>query len=341
MARVGWPHKNGVEKRQNSKLFCKFALKTIDMKDLLHIKHAGDYAAVLGTAVDHPLVNVIHYDELGAIGHNLLRLGVYAIFVQDNFPTDASYGLSRYITSTGSLTAAAPGQIIGKSDDGHRVEYHGWALLFDPEMMRGTAFERNLVDYHFFSYNVNEALRTTDDEKHTLWRLMEMIRTELARQPRTAMADTIVRDYIVLLCDYCRLFYQRQFKAAVKERSDVLSRFQQVLATYYDRQLQHTLGVPSVKYCASELCLSPSYFGDLIRNLTGQSPTQAIQDFLINRAKSLMVGGCTVTQTADALGFEYPQHFTRFFKKHTGIQPSKYVASLKGTPQARRGGGWA
>ena len=192
MARVGWPHKNGVEKRQNSKLFCKFALKTIDMKDLLHIKHAGDYAAVLGTAVDHPLVNVIHYDELGAIGHNLLRLGVYAIFVQDNFPTDASYGLSRYITSTGSLTAAAPGQIIGKSDDGHRVERHGWALLFDPEMMRGTAFERNLVDYHFFSYNVNEALRTTDDEKLTLWRLMEMIRTELARQPRTAMADTIV-----------------------------------------------------------------------------------------------------------------------------------------------------
>ena len=142
----------------------------------------------------------------------------------------------------------------------------------------------------------------------------------------------------MLLCDYCRLFYQRQFKAAVKEQNDVLSRFQHVLTTYYDRQLQHTHGVPSVKYCASEMCLSPSYFGDLIRNLTGESPMQTIQDFLINRAKSLMVGGRTVTQTADELGFEYPQHFTRFFKKHTGIQPSKYVASLKKPPQTHHEG---
>ena len=308
------------------------------MKDLLQIKHANDYAVTLGAAVHHPLVNVIHYDELGAIGHNLLRLGVFAIFVQDNFPSNASYGLSNYNTSTGSLTAAAPGQIIGKSDDGQRAVYHGWALFFDPELMHGTAFERNQVHYHFFSYNVNEALHTTDDEKLMLWRLMEMIRTELTRQPRSTMADTIVQDYIMLLCDYCRLFYQRQFKAAVKEQNDVLSRFQQVLTTYYDRQLQHTHGVPSVKYCASEMCLSPSYFGDLIRNLTGESPMQTIQDFLINRAKSLMVGGRTVTQTADELGFEYPQHFTRFFKKHTGIQPSKYVASLKKPPQTHHEG---
>jgi AraC-like DNA-binding protein len=84
-----------------------------------------------------------------------------------------------------------------------------------------------------------------------------------------------------------------------------------------------------VKHCASELCLSPSYFGDVVRNATGENPTRIIQRFLIERAKSLMIGGMTVAQAANELGFEYPQHFTRYFKKHVGMTPSGYVASMR------------
>lgn len=211
------------------------------MNDFLYINHANDYALDVGAEIFHPMVSVVHFDELGEIRHSLNKMGVYAIFVQDNFPVGSSYGMGGYDTTKGSLTAAAPGQVIGKADDGHREVYHGWALLFDAEFMRGTAFEERLTDY-------------------------------------------------------------------------------------YERGLQHQHGLPNVKYCASELCLSPSYFGDVVRSVTGDSPTQVIQHFLIDRAKSMMVSGLTVTQVADTLGFEYPQHFTRFFKKHTGMQPSKYVA---------------
>ncbi|MCR5366195.1 MAG: helix-turn-helix domain-containing protein, partial [Prevotella sp.] len=129
--------------------------------------------------------------------------------------------------------------------------------------------------------------------------------------------------------DYALLFYQRQFQDIVSRQNDLLSRFQRVLNDYYEQNVQLQHGLPNVKYCASELCLSPSYFGDVVRSVSGESPTQVIQRFLIDRAKSLMVSGLTVTQVADLLGFEYPQHFTRFFKKHAGTQPSKYVASLK------------
>ena len=234
-----------------------------------------------------------------------------------------------YDTSKGSLTAASPGQIIGKADNGHREVYHGWALLFDPEFMRGTVFEQRLTDYHFFSYNVNEALHTTQGEKQVLWQLMERIRIFISHREQTTLTDRIVQDYIVLVCDYCLLFYQRQFQTSSAQKSDLLARFHKVLGDYYERQLQHRYGVPSVKYCASELCLSPSYFGDVVRNATGDSPTRIIQHFLIDRAKSLMIGGMTVSQVADELGFEYPQHFTRYFKKHEGMTPSDYVASMR------------
>ena len=299
------------------------------MKNLLYINKANDFARDVGADVWHPMVSVVHFDELGGIRHSLNKLGVYAIFVQDNFPTESTYGMGGYDTSKGSLTAASPGQIIGKADDGHREVYHGWALLFDAEFMRGTVFEKRLTDYHFFSYNVNEALHTTEGEKQVLWQLMERIRRFISHREQTALTDRIVQDYIVLVCDYCLLFYQRQFQTSSAQQSDLLARFQKVLTDYYERHLQHRYGLPSVKYCASELCLSPSYFGDVIRNATGDSPTRVIQHFLIDRAKSLMIGGMSVSQVADELGFEYPQHFTRYFKKHEGLTPSKYVASMR------------
>ncbi|MBR3717934.1 MAG: AraC family transcriptional regulator [Bacteroidaceae bacterium] len=301
----------------------------MERNEFLHIRQANDYAFDVGAAVWHPMVSVIHFDELGEIRYSLNKLEVYAIFVQDNFPSGSTYGMGGYNTSKGSLTAASPGQIIGKADDGHREVYHGWALFFDPEFMRGTVFEKRLADYHFFSYNVNEALHATEDEKQLLWRLMEMIRTFISHREQTALTDSIVQDYIVLLCDYCKLFYQRQFQSETQQQSDLLTRFQHVLTDYYEQQLQLQYGLPSVKYCASELCLSPSYFGDVVRSITGNSPLQVIHRFLIDRAKSLLVGGSTVAEVAEALGFEYAQHFTRFFKKHTGMLPSKYVASLK------------
>ena len=241
------------------------------MKELVHINNANDFAREFGAPVLHPMVCVVHFDELGKIHHMLTKMGVYAIFVQDNFPTEATYGMGAYDTSKGTLTAASPGQIIGKVDDGHRELYHGWVLLFDAEFMRGTVFEERLTDYHFFSYNVNEALQTTEGEKQLMWQLMELIRRFIKHRDQTALTDRIVQDYIVLVCDYCLLFYQRQFESVAWKKSDLLTRFQHVLTNYYERQLQFKYGLPNVKYCASELCLSSSYFGDVVRSATGES----------------------------------------------------------------------
>ena len=223
------------------------------MKDYLYLNHANDYAQSVGAETYHPMVSVVHFDELGAIAHTLNKMGdVYAFFVQY---------------------------------------------------------------YHYFSYNVNEALHTIEGEKQLLWQLMGMIRRFIQHREPSPQTDRILQDYILLMCDYALLFYQRQFQDVAKGQNNLLSRFQQVLSDYYERDLQRQNGLPGVKYCASELCLSPSYFGDVVRSVSGESPTQVIRRYLIDRAKSLLVSGLTVTQVADELGFEYPQHFTRFFKK--------------------------
>ena len=290
----------------------------------LYINEANDYARDIGAPVYHPHVSVISYDEVGEIRHTMNRFNCYGVFLQQEFPEGLTYGIGSYHEGDGSLLALSPGQIGGKQDDGTRRQYHGWVLAFDSEFIQGTAIEQKLDSYQFFSYHSNEALILTPEEKDILSLLMSNLRGELAAQSEAFGHDDIIRSYIQLILDYCNRFYFRQYKEMVAEGSDILSRFQQVLSDYYSRGMQKKNGLPSVKYCASELCLSPGYFGDIIRDALGESPKDYIRGFVVMRAKNLILSGKTIDRVAEELGFEYPQHFTRMFKNATGQTPRQF-----------------
>ena len=214
----------------------------------LYINEANDYARDIRVPVLHPHVAIIHYDEAGEIRHSLNRIDCFGIFLQREFPENLTYGIGTYHEGDGSLMAYSPGQIGGKRDDGTRQQYHGWVLLFDPVFIHGTEIERRMKDYHFFSYNSNEALFLQQQEKDTLAGLMENIRTELiTNENDDDIQDDIIRDYIQLILDYCNRFYARQFKEMTAGSSDILARFQQVLIDYYDKDKQRQEGLPNVK----------------------------------------------------------------------------------------------
>lgn len=293
----------------------------------LYINEANDYARDIGAPTWHPHVSVVHYDEVGEIRHTLNRYNVYGLFLQREFPENLTYGIGRYYETSGSLLALSPGQIGGRRDDGTRRQYSGWVLLFDAQFIQGSEIERRLADYHFFSYNTNEALFLTEEEKDVLAGLMANLYKEIqADDSQYNGQDDIIRDYILLILDYCRRFYTRQFKEMTTAGGDILSRFQQVLIDYYNKGRQLKDGLPSVKYCASELCLSAGYFGDIVREALGESPKDYIRGFIMMRAKNLLLSGIGVTQVSEQLGFEYPNHFTRFFKQMTGKTPSRFFA---------------
>ncbi len=102
---------------------------------------------------------------------------------------------------------------------------------------------------------------------------------------------------------FCQRFYNRQFVTRKIENSDILVRFERLLRNYFEDKLQLTLGLPTVQYCADKLCMSPNYFGDVIKKTTGDTASSHIRRFVIQLAKNGLAAGETVSQVSDRLGF--------------------------------------
>lgn len=297
------------------------------MSKILKVRNVNDYGSYLGCTEKHPLVCVVDYAEVSPIRHSLNNYSVYALFLRDDDNVDLDYGCGKYDYNKGTLLCVAPGQVGGKEDNGERVFITGWALLFHPDLLHGFPLEKHIKEYSFFDYHVNEALHMTDEEHDTLVFLMRRIQDELYKKA-DELQNAILVGYIELMLNFCQRFYNRQFLTRKIENSDILVRFERLLRDYFENRLQLTLGLPTVQYCADKLCLSPNYFGDVIKKTTGDTASNHIRRFVIRLAKNGLAAGETVSQVSDRLGFEYSQHFSRMFKKQEGITPSEYCLKL-------------
>ncbi len=279
---------------------------------------------MLGVETLHPQVSVINLSKAKPMRHMRHTFSFYVIFLKDEKNCDLIYGRQRYDYQKGSVVCLAPGQVIGIDDTGEEFHPKGYALCFHPDLIHGTNLGRSMKEYTFFSYEVNEALHLSERERMIFIDCLMKIQEEL-QHSIDRLSKRLIANNIELLLNYCLRFYERQFTTRQNVNRDILTRFETLLDNYYtgDNALQE--GVPTVKYCADKLCLSPNYFGDLIKKETGKTALEWIQNKIISIAKErLLLPSDSISQIAYSLGFQYPQHFTRVFKRMTGMTPNEY-----------------
>lgn len=290
----------------------------------------NDYCELFGLSALHPLVSVIDLSEgkWRKLGHtDAVRYNFYAVFLKQGANCILKYGRKNYDYQDGTLVFVGPGQLVNVSQVDTSTPPAGYALLFHPDLLRGTNLGKSMSKYSFFSYELNEALHLSLRERQIVMDCFDKVRYELS-QNIDKHSRTLLVSNIELFLNYCIRFYDRQFITRDIVHVGVVEAFEKAIETYLQSGKALEAGPPSVRYFADELSLSANYFGDLIKKETGKSAIEYIQDKIIALAKQRIFDPqSSISEIAYELGFKYPQHFTRFFKSKVGCSPSEYRRS--------------
>ena len=282
-----------------------------------------DFNNYQGVETLHPLVSVVHVENTEHIKECVMHYGVYAIYLKENKGCKLSYGRTPYDFDEMTVTSFAPGQVVNVEPNPDVPFAKFTALVFHPDLLNRTALGRQISRYEFFGYSATEALHLSAQEVEVFRGVLAMIEQELHSAIDKHTRELIVSN-IELLLNYCLRFYDRQFITREEINHSVVKKFIGLLDDYIATKALRD-GLPTVSYFAEKCCLSGGYLGNLVRMETGRTAKDIISDHLLAHAKQLLNGEeLTITMISNRLGFDYPQHFVRFFKSHTGKTPSAY-----------------
>ena len=262
-------------------------------------------------------------ENASPIEEAVLHYGLYALFLKENKGCKLSYGRTEYDFDEMTVTSFAPGQSI-KVEPIPGVSFAKYTVLaFHPDLLNRTSLGKNISRYEFFDYTSNEALHLSAAEVNIFRDVLSMIKQEL-QHPIDKHSRELIVSNIELLLNYCLRFYDRQFITREEINHSVVKKFISLLDEYITRKAERE-GLPTVAYFADKCCYSTKYFGELVKTETGKTAKSMINDRLLTASRQLLDDETlSITQVSQRLGFEYPQHFIRFFKAQTGKTPSEY-----------------
>lgn len=300
----------------------------------LHFDSVQEFNDYYGFETLHPLVNVVHFDKDIPISESMVHYGIYALYLKENKGCKLSYGRTEYDFDEMTITSFEPGQVLHVEQElyGDITVFPRWtALVFHPDLLKRTNLGKEISRYEFFSYRSTEALHLSQQEIEVFRGVLSMIEQELHHAIDKHSRELVVSN-IELLLNYCLRFYDRQFITREEINHSVVKKFLRLLDEYIVQKAEHE-GLPTVAYFADKCCLSTGYFGTMVKTETGRTAKDLINDRILSKAKELLSRTTTqgdretalsISQISQSLGFEYPQHFVRFFKGLTGETPAHW-----------------
>ena len=293
----------------------------------IRIKSISQFNSLSGLqSPKHPLISLVDYSKIktekNQVGNSYF-FDIYIISLKDR-SCGADYGRNTLDFDNGVILFSAPGHKYTVTREFKQGDIQGWMLLFHPDLISGTNLGELIDTYTFFDYDVFEALHLSEDEEKIIDDCACNIQREYEQAADNHSKRVIVSN-LELLLNYSVRFYERQFNTRLKHNLDYVSRFEKDLKNYFNTKQHLKQGLPSIQYFSENAHLSKHYFCDLIKKETGKSPKDHINDFVIEKAKNLLIGtGKAINEIAYDLGFNYPHYFTRLFKSRTGHTPLEY-----------------
>ncbi len=262
------------------------------------------------------------YTKVRLPKHDLIDIGEYpSDFLKSSPPVfpnfyriSIKYGLEAE-KEKGFMYFSSPNQAIHWKTDSPWI---GYFININEELI--TKYHH--LEYSFLNYGLHEPLFLMKSEEKLI---SELFVKALYEYKKKNFSINILVAYCNLMFAHIAGFYKRQFGERNSTQIKLVDDFFALLKTYYESQKNETVVQPSVNHFANELSVTSNYLGDLVKFHTGQPALSHIHQYIIDTAKLMIQEkNKSIAEIAYQLGFEYPNYFSRLFRKQTGFTPSKF-----------------
>jgi len=294
-----------------------------------HYNKISDLHEALGVKPpEHPLFSVTYGERDSCDGNSILEFSsaFYIIGFKKLKSGSMQYGKTKYDHDRGSMSFVKPQQkVVFKNVE---LEEKGFLIMIHEDFLSGTSLYNEIRKYSYFDYEVNEALHLSPAEEDIIWNLYFSIEKEYNNNT-DELSKSIMMSHLDSMLKYAQRFYKRQFINRTELTGSTLTKFNALLAAYFEERRTKDLGLPTVALMAEKLNISSRYLTDILKQETGKTALELIHLFLIGEAKNLLSEGeLNISEVSYLLGFENSTYFSRLFKKEVGITPNQFKGSF-------------
>lgn len=294
---------------------------------IIQVQDIDQFNAYFHQKTLHPHISVADLSKADLSLFEPTDFNMYCVVLMDTDFGELIRGGGSMRYQPGTVFTLRPGQVVSMHLD-HTTKPKGWMLAFRSELLIKTGLGRDFYMFNFFNQDVFDALELSSAERNVLLNCFANIFAEL-HAPDDNLTGHMLRLGVGQLLSYCKRFYERQFDIQEKNNSNIISHLSILLDDYLSSGMPIQKGQPTVAWCAEQFHLSPNYFGDVVKRELHITAQEYVQQKIITAAKVMLRDPrLSITEIAEALGFTYPNHFTRLFHKKTQMSPSEFRRTI-------------
>ncbi|MEL6356511.1 MAG: helix-turn-helix domain-containing protein, partial [Bacteroidota bacterium] len=210
-------------------------------------------------------------------------------------------------------------------------DWTGYYVIFTEEFYRQRWHQQRLTQrFSFLLHDYAAPIAVSKDEATNLYKVFTNLYFE--HHNRSTHQEEIILHYInILLLKTAKLYYESNGnkKVSTNQRDNdlnIVGQFKTLVeVSFYPNKIYVEQSPHQVQFYADQLNIHPNHLNALVKRITEHSASDYIQNHLLNLAKAKLKNtSLSVKEIAYELYYNYPNHFSSFFKKQTGSSPNAY-----------------
>lgn len=298
--------------------------ESINLAELSKIKHYSTEYSNLGeeyifTRITRENLTQHHADE------RMMRFDGISLILCVKGRLSFDINLMPFDIEDNTLVVAKPGSILrfkeAKCDD---VDLY--VLFISPTFMRDLNFDLNILSRHYAPDSSKATIKLSNDETALLCKYLELLHLNTKCNTNDIYTKSIAR------CLIASTVYQMMQFSIERNWDEPVERPRSRRVSYVQDFMRlvhiHHKSERSIGFYADKLFISPKYLSLIIKESTGRSAAEWIDEYVILEAKNMLrFSGKNVQQIAYDLNFSNQSSFGKYFKHLTGMSPTEFQRS--------------